>query len=242
MSLRSAIPGALALALLVPPALALAQAKAKSTPNPAATAGPSRAATGGDSIATLLGRPITRADLGATPPMLEQAAQGDTVKLLAMTTAWESQALTGLVLGALLDRYAMEQKIEATPAEVSEMMAMAIRVAETPEAVKAGAPRPDTTHVQVRKAGAVVVQRFKMHAALHKQYGGRVLVDPQAGPMPYDAYKSFLEAEHKAGSFTVSAEWTPRFWAAFTGDEGKQFVPAEEASEVINKAWWREGP
>jgi hypothetical protein len=246
MSLRSAVTGALALVLLVPPGLALAQAKAKSTPAPKVTVAPAKpsaaAANAGPSIATVLGRTITRADLGATPPMLEQIAQGDTAKLEAMTTAWESQALTGLVLGTLLDRYASQQKIEASPAEVSEMMAMAARVSETPEAVKAGAGRPDTTQAQVRMAGAAVVQRFKLHAALHKQYGGRVLVDPQAGPMPYDAYKSFLEAEQKAGSFTLSKEWTPRFWAAFTGDEGKTFVPAEEASAVINKAWWRENP
>ena len=248
MSLRSVVPGALALALLVPPGLALAQAKAKSTPKPATTVAPKPAAStpaeagAGPSIATVLGRAVTRADLGATPPMIEQIAQGDSAKLAAMTTAWENQALTGLVLGALLDRYAADKKIEASPAEVSEMMAMAARVAESPEAKKAGAPRPDTTHAQIRMAGAAVVQRFKMHALLHKQYGGRVLVDPQAGPMPFDAFKSFLEAEQKAGSFTVSAEWNPRFWAAFASDEGKQFVPAEEASAVINKAWWREGP
>src|SRR5688500_4186862 len=204
MSLRSVVSGALALALLVSPGFALAQAKAKSTPKPKVTVAPAQpaaAAKAGASIATVLGRSVTRADLGTTPPMLEQIAQGDTAKLAAMTQAWESQALTGLVLGALLDRYATQQKIEASPAEVSEMMAMAARVSESPEAVKAGAGKPDTTLAQVRMAGAAVVQRFKLHAALHKQYGGRVLVDPQAGPMPYDAYKSFLEAEQKAGSF-----------------------------------------
>jgi hypothetical protein len=254
---RSAVTGALALALLVPPVAGLAQEKSPMAPPPGAThAAPDSAppAAGtvapgapetpgkGPAIATVLGRTITRADLGPTPPMIAQIAQGDTAKLGQMTTAWESQALTGLVLGMLLDRYAEKKKIEASPAEISEMLLAAARVASSPEAVKAGAPRPDTTHAEVRKAGAAVVQRFKMNAALHAEYGGRVLVDPQAGPMPFDAFKLFLQAEEKSGAFTITPAWTPRFWAAFAGEEGKQFVPAAEGKAMITKAWWRETP
>jgi hypothetical protein len=241
MSNRSAVACALALALLLAPALARAQAKG--TP-PAKTkpAGAAAAKASGPAIATVLGRSVTEADLGGTPPMLVQAAQGDTAKLREMTAAWHSQALTGFVLGTLLDRWAQAQKIHATPGEVSEMLATAARAAGTDEAKKAGAPMPDTTNAEVRMAGAAVVARFKMHAALHKLYGGRVVIDPQAGPLPFDAYKRFLEAEEKAGAFTVVPAWKTRFWAAFANDEGKQFVPEAEAATVITKEWWREQP
>ncbi len=216
---------ALALALMLAPVSVRAQAKGKAKP----------------AIATLLGRPVTPVDLGATPPMLKEAAKGDAAKLTEMTKAWESQALTGLVLGTLLDRWTRQQKIHATPVEVSEMLVMATRAAASPEAKRAGAPVPDTTNANIRMASAAVVARFKMHAALHKQYGGRVVVDPQAGPLPFDAYKRFLEAEEKAGSFALTPAWKDRFWAAFTNETGKQYVPEAEASAMIQKEWWREG-
>jgi hypothetical protein len=182
MSNRTAVACALALALILAPELARAQAKGTAKPAAGATtakaAAPAKAS--GPAIATVLGRSVTEADLGGTPPMLVQAAQGDTAKLREMTAAWHSQALTGFVLGTLLDRWAQGQKIHATPGEVSEMLATAARAAGTDEAKKAGAPMPDTTNAEVRMAGAAVVARFKMHAALHKLYGGRVVIDPQA--------------------------------------------------------------
>jgi hypothetical protein len=237
MSNRSFVAIACSLALLLAATAApAAPAKARAKAAPAK----SKASASTAAIATVLGQKITKADLGTTPPMLEQMAGGDAAKLASLKKTWESQALTGMVLGMLLERYTLAQKFEVSPAEVSEMLAVATRAAATPEAVKAGATAPDTTNAQVRMASAAVIQRFKMHAALHKKYGGRVLMDPQAGPLPFDAYKSFLEAEQKAGSFTVNAAWKDRFWAAFAGDEGKQFVPAAEAERAINTPWWHE--
>ena len=249
MSNRSLVAGALALALVAvhapaPAAAAAAAAKPKraakaAAAKPAAAKASAAADTG--AIATVLGRRVSKADLGPTPPVLLQAAQGDGAKLAEMTTAWESQALTGLVLGTLLDQWARGQNISASDHEVSEMLVMAAKAADSPEGKAANAPKPDTTNVQVRMASAAVVARFKMHAALHQKFGGRVVVDPQAGPLPFDAYKRFLEAEEKAGSFTVTPAWKTRFWAAFASDEGKQFVPEAEASALIRKEWWREG-
>jgi hypothetical protein len=242
MSHRPVVACALALALLLAPAHARAQAatakpaaKAAKAAKPAATA---RAAA--PAIATILGQKVTQADLGGTPPQLAAVAKNDPAKLAELSKAWESQALTGLVLGTLLDRWSREQKISASPVEVSEMLAMATKAATSADGKQAGAPVPDTTNVNVRMATAAVVARFKMHAALHKKYGGRVVIDPQAGPLPFDAYKRFLEAEEKAGSFTVTPAWKQRFWAAFASDGDKTFVPEAEASAVIQKEWWRE--
>jgi hypothetical protein len=241
MSNRSFVATAFALALILAvPANAHAQAKPKPRPAATAKAKAKAAPAPAAAIATVLGQKVTKADLGTPPPMLEQIAQGDAAKLATLKKAWESQALTGMVLGMLLERYTLAQKIEVSPVEVSEMLAAASRAAASPEAVKAGATAPDTTNEQVRMASAAVIQRFKMHRALHKQFGGRVLMDPQAGPLPFDAYKSFLEAEQKAGAFTVTAPWKERFWSAFTGDQGKQFMPVAEAEKAISTPWWRE--
>lgn len=235
MSPRSVVVGALALALLLAPALAGAQAKATAKAKPAAAA-----AKAAPAIATLLGKNVRPTDLGGIPPQLAAVAKDDPAKLKELSRAWENQALTGLVLGTLLDRWTMQQKITASPVEVSEMLALATQAATSPEAKQAGAPVPDTTNANVRMASAAVVARFKMHAALHKKYGGRVVVDPQAGPLPFDAYKRFLEAEEKAGSFTVVPAWKTRFWAAFDNVDGKQYVPEAEGSVMIQKEWWRD--
>lgn len=237
MKLRRCAAGLLALALLA----AIAPATPSAAPAaPAAPAKRKAAPAAAATIATVLGKPIVRADLGPAPPVLQQVAAGDPAKLKSLTARWEGQALTGLVLGTLLERYGVQRGIAATPAEVSEMMALAMKGATSPEAVKAGAPKPDTTDAKFRSAGAAVVERFKLHAALYDQYGGRVSIDPRMGPMPFDAYRSFLEAEQKAGAFTVATAWTKRFWAAFAEDGKQQYVPAAEASKVIHAAWWRE--
>jgi hypothetical protein len=252
MSNRSSVACALALAVAcaVAAASAVSAAPAKTTKTSSAStprskaprvpSSPSSLTPAADTIATVLGQGLTRADLGAPPSGIEQAAKGDSVKAASLTRTWESQAFTGFVLGMLLDRWTQEQNIHATPAEVSEILAVARKGADDPEAKKRGMPVPDTTSANVRMASAAVVTRFKMHSALHKKYGGRVLVDPQAGPLPFDAYKRFLEAEEKEGKFAIRADWKDRFWAAFAATEGKEFVPDAEAAAVINKEWWRE--
>jgi hypothetical protein len=203
---------------------------------------PRKAAKAGseEAIATIHGRPVTLAHLGPMPSSITEAAKGDTAKLEGIRKSWQSQALTGLVLGSLLDDWAATQKIAATPAEVSQMLALASQAAESLKAENPKVPRPDTTNAQVRMASAGVVTRFKMNAALYRKYGGRVLVDPAAGPMPFEAYQRFLKEQEKAGAFTVAPAWKDRFWAAFA-PEGKQFVPEKEAAAMINREWWREG-
>ncbi|MEO6463896.1 MAG: hypothetical protein ABIP29_12555 [Candidatus Eisenbacteria bacterium] len=239
MSPRFVVVGALALALMLAPALAVAQAKARAKAKPTAAASKSDPAAA-PAIATLLGKKVTTTDIGGMPSQLAAVAKDDPAKLKELSRAWESQALTGLVLGTLLDRWTLEQKITASPDEVSEMLFMAVQAATSPEAKQAGAPVPDTTNATVRMASAAVVARFKMHAALHKKYGGRVVVDPQAGPLPFDAYRRFLEAEEKAGSFAVVPAWKTRFWAAFNNVDGKQYVPEAEGAVMIQKEWWRD--
>jgi hypothetical protein len=246
MSNRSSVARALALAIafLVPsiPALGAEPAASGKPATKASTAptSPASSVASNDTIATVLGHGVTRADLGAPPAAVEQVAKGDTARLEELTRSWQSQAFTGFVLGMLLDRWAADQKLEATPHEVSQILALARKAADDPEAKKRGMPVPDTTSANVRTASAAVVTRFKMNAALHKKYGGRVLVDPQAGPLPFDAYKRFLEAQEKAGAFAIRKDWSQRFWAAFSATEGKEFVPEAEAAALISKEWWHD--
>ena len=221
-----------------PAATTAKKAPAKSKAPRVPTKTPASAAV--DTIATVLGTGMTRADLGRPPQAIVESAKGDSAKQAQLTRAWESQAFTGFVLGVLLDKWAVEQKIQAEPAEVSAMLALAQKAAQEPEAKERGLMIPDTTNASVRKASAGAVARFKLNAALHKKYGGRVLVDPQAGPMPFDAYKRFLEAQQKAGAFAVRADWNTRFWAAFDSTEGKTFLAEPEASQTIRRPWWNE--
>lgn len=225
MSIRIRAAFLVAAALLVSPVVARAQAAAK----PKATA----------SIATILGKPVTRADLGAAPRAITQIAAGDAAKQKSLEAKWEAQALTGLVLGTLLDLYATEQKVEATPHELSELLSMSVAGAQTPEAIRAGATPPDTNDARYRLAGAGVVVRFKINAALYKEYGGDVIVDPQAGPMPMGSYRRFLEARQKAGAFTVAAAWKERFWSSFAVDAQQPIVPPAEAAGMMSRPWWR---
>lgn len=240
-----------AVVLFTLPVTACAQSTPKQPAAKGSTAGPAAAPapaakspaakSAGPAIATLFGNEVTRADLGPAPPVLDQMAAGDAAKRKELEARWEAQALTGLVLGSLLDQYAAEQKIAPTPAELSELMHLAAVGAKSPEAVAAGAAPPDTNSAPYRQAATGVIARFKINAAIYNQYGGTVLIDPQAGPMPFGSYQRFLEAKQKAGAFTVAPEWKERFWSAFVIDPGQPVVPEAEARATMNTPWWREG-
>jgi hypothetical protein len=234
MSLRLTAPREAVLALVLAVAVAASPAHAAGPP----TKAPAKAATkpvAPATIATVLGQKLTRNDFGPVPPVLAQMAGGDAAKLAALNAQWEDQALTGLVLGALLDRFGKQKGIAPTNAEVSEVLAVLSKVEQR------AAARPDTTDPTVRGGAVALVGRFKIHAALYAQYGGRVFLDRQSGPLPFDAYRRLLEAEKKAGSYTITPAWEKRFWATLSEDAGRQFVPAAEAKAAISQPWWR-GP
>jgi hypothetical protein len=144
------------------------------------------------------------------------------------------------VLGLMLDRFGKEHAIAPTPLELSEVLAVLVQEAPKSDALVQRAP-PDTTDPQVRSAANALVARFRIHEALWRIHGGRVLIDPRSGPLPFDSYRKLLEAEQKAGSFRLPAAWQKRFWSTFAEDSTRGFVSPEVATAAMTRPWWRPG-
>ena len=126
--------------------------------------------------------------------------------------------MTEIILWALLDQYAQQRGITATPDEVSALRASGF--GGTPE---------DATRL---------LQSWKVNQALFRQYGGRVIAQ-QFGPEPVDAYRDFLKDHERRGSFRILYERLQRsFWSYFVTDSIHTFMRPEEAGRAFDKPWW----
>ena len=142
-----------------------------------------------------------------------------------------------IVLTRLLDRYAEEQHIEASDAEIEtylDNMRRGMRAAGltaedqlTPdEAVQVDQMRRDMARSMIR--------HWKLNLALYRQYHGRIIFQ-QLGPEPLDAYRQYLEERHAAGDFTIHQKaFEDEFWRYFTSDSMHDFYePGSEAEAQV---------
>lgn len=197
----------------------------------------------------------------------------------------DADELTAIVLTQLLDRYAQEQRISATPAEVdayvrsvqeflrkdrdrmrvqrdeltarlrdptltaSQRSALASELASVNGALDAlgdlDASNADPEDAKARREiGAASVRRWKINAALYRQYGGRIVFQ-QAGPEPLDAYRRFLEERQARGDFRITdPALEARFWRYFRDDSIHSFYRAgsREEAEAFRTPPWEATP
>ena len=130
--------------------------------------------------------------------------------------ATSAQDLRSSILLALTDRFAADQGIDVSAAEVAAYLAemrrfMAARGQPLPDpAVEPAADRAAREEI----ARANILQR-KIDAALFRQYGGRIArLDGEL--VPVDAYRRFLEAQAALGRFSIAdPAQAAAFWAPF---------------------------
>ena len=148
-----------------------------------------------------------------------------------------AQEMRDVIVEKLTDRYAREKHIDATPAEIDAFLA-AVDAVEDPE--QAPAPRAADAQAADREIAAAFVRQWKLDRMLYQQYGGRI-VDQEGSPGPIDAYRSFLEAEQKSGSFQITNEgFEKSFWHYYFLDSIRTFYPSgsEQEKQALEKPWW----
>jgi hypothetical protein len=105
-----------------------------------------------------------------------------------------------IVLTRLFDRYAEEQGIEVTEAEIDafvENMQRGMR-ARGLTAEDELTPEEAAQAEQIRRAmGRSMIRQWKLNRALYCEYGGRIIYQ-QLGPEPLGAYRRYLEPGSEA--------------------------------------------
>jgi hypothetical protein len=147
------------------------------------------------------------------------------------------------VLTRLFDRYADEQGITVTDAEIDafvENMRSGMR-AEGLTAEDDLTPGEAVQAEQMRRnMGRSMIRQWKLNRALYQQYGGRIIYQ-QLGPEPLDAYRRYLEERQAAGDFKIhDKSFEEPFWRYFTDDSMHDFYPpgSEEAARAFTIPPW----
>jgi len=152
--------------------------------------------------------------------------------------ATSAQDLRSSILLALTDRFAADQGIVVSDAEVAAYLAemrrfMASRGQPLPD--PAAEPAADRA-AREEIARANILQR-KIDAALFRQYGGRI-ARLDGALVPVDAYRRFLEAQAALGRFSIadpaqaSAFWAPFRTEAYTDVLAPDSAEAARAFDV----------
>lgn len=85
-----------------------------------------------------------------------------------------------------------------------------------------------------------VVRNWKVNAALHERYGGRIIYQ-QMGPEPLDACLALLQDAQAAGRFAINQpELEDAFWSLFTDEQRHLFMAPgsdDEAAAFATPPW-----
>lgn len=150
----------------------------------------------------------------------------------------DPEEMQEIVLTRLFDRYAEEQGIEVSDAEIDAYVDSMRRGMRTRGLTAEDNLTPEEA-AQVeqmrRDMGRSMIRQWKLNRALYQQYGGRIVYQ-QLGPEPLDAYRQYLEERQAAGDFTIHQKaFEEAFWRYFTTDSMHDFY--EPGSEEEAKAF-----
>jgi hypothetical protein len=142
-----------------------------------------------------------------------------------------ARGLDGQILRPLLKRFAEQERLTVTDAEVTEL--------ET--ALKLPPPPPglsEADKAMLRQFPREMVLQWKVSKALYQRYGGEVIFQ-QANPMePVGAMRRFLEEQEKAGAFQIyNADDRKRFFEYFVRQH-PMVVPKEKVN--FDVPWWKQ--
>ena len=168
-----------------------------------------------------------------------------TVDALSLVTE-DVDALRSIILTRLLNEYGAASGIVATDEEIGAHLAQMDRQLreDLGEDYDDGSSltaqeRADVDRMR-RTMAASLIRNWKVNAALHEEYGGRIIYQ-QLGPEPLDAYLGLLRESQAAGRFAINQPALEReFWKFFTDDQRHSFMPAgsdDEATAFANPPW-----
>jgi hypothetical protein len=140
---------------------------------------------------------------------------------------------------ALTQRLAAAQLGDAERQALTRDLADATATAQTLDTLLRSADDPAERAAR-REVAAAFIRQWKIHRALYRQYGGRVVYQ-QGGPEPLDAVRRFLEAHQARGDFTIAdPALAAAFWRYYRDESIHSFYPRgsrEEAQAVAAPPW-----
>jgi heat shock protein HslJ len=153
----------------------------------------------------------------------------------------DASEMQEIVLTRLFDRYAEENGIGATDAEIAAFVEHMRRgmQAKGLTAEDDLTPQEAAQAEQMRREmGRAMIRQWKLNRALYQQYGGRVIFQ-QLGLEPLDAYRRYLEERQAAGDFKIHDKTLEeRFWRYFTDDSMHDFYePGSEQGAFSSPPW-----
>ena len=171
-----------------------------------------------------------------------------TVGSLSLFTE-DVDALRGIILSRLLDDYALEhditvdeREIDAYRARMDKQLREDLGENYDDGASLSAEERAEVDRMRTTMAESVI-RNWKVNAALHQQYGGRVIYQ-QLGPEPLDAYLALLRDAHAANRFAINQpELEQAFWSFFTDDQRHSFVSpdSEDEARAFTTPPWAQG-
>ncbi len=168
---------------------------------------------GESAVATVLGRPILRAELSAD--------------------AW---ALYQVILAELLEQFRHDRAITATEPEIARFVA---RIHDEQREAEGRAVGLDDAAMReiAREVARDFVVQWKTSKALHEQYGG-VVVWEQTNPLdPVGAFNALLREQHERGAYVIhDPEAASEFWG-LVERVPESFVVAPERVD-FSRPWW----
>lgn len=171
---------------------------------------------------------------GSLAPALAQT-RTPAAKVLGRTiysdeTTKPGSSLDGQILRPLVQRFAEQERLTVSDAEVAELES----------ALKLPPPPPGLSQADkamLRELPRSMVLQWKISKALYQRYGGEVIFQ-QANPMePVGAMRRFLEEQEKAGAFEIyDAGERKRFFEYYVRPQ-TMVVPKEKVNYDV--PWWR---
>ena len=171
-----------------------------------------------------------------------------TVGSLSLVTE-DVDALRGIILSRLLDDYALVHDITVDEGEIDAYRAWMDKQLreDLGENFDDGASLSPEERAEVDRMRTTmaesVIRNWKVNAALHQQYGGRIIYQ-QLGPEPLDAYLALLRDAHAAHRFAIKKpELEQAFWSFFTEDQRHSFLPpdSEDKARAFTTPPWAPG-
>jgi heat shock protein HslJ len=151
-----------------------------------------------------------------------------------------------IVLARLFDRYAEENGIAVTDAEIDayvENMRRGMRARGLTAEDDLTAEEAAQAERMRRDMGRSMIRQWKLNRALYRRYGGRIIFQ-QLGPEPLDAYRRYFEERQAAGDFEIHDKaLEEQFWRYFTDESMHSFYERgsqEEARIFTTPPWERE--
>jgi hypothetical protein len=146
---------------------------------------------------------------------------------------------------ALARRDALTQRLAGTGLDAAERQALTgeladvTTMAQTLDTMIRSADDPADRDAR-RQVAAAFIRHWKIHRALYRQYGGRIIYQ-QGGPEPLDALRRFLEQHQAQGDLAIAdAALAAAFWRYYRDETIHSFYlrgSLEEAQAFAVAPW-----